>query len=135
MDFSSPDTGGRASGLRPPQEQFAGTNAFSELPRPGDNGASPGPVLVVPPAPQHGRSVWLRRTWLVIFVLFCIEVGIILVVLPWTRIWTGNSILLSYPALREFLMNGFVRGAITGLGLVDLWMGISEAVSYREGTR
>lgn len=90
---------------------------------------------MVPPAPQHGRSVWLRRTWLVIFVLFCIEVGIILVVLPWTRIWTGNSILLSYPALREFLMNGFVRGAITGLGLVDLWMGISEAVSYREGTR
>jgi hypothetical protein len=28
---------------------------------------------------------------------------------------------------------GFVRGAISGLGLVNIWMGIAEAIRYREG--
>jgi hypothetical protein len=29
-------------------------------------------------------------------------------------------------------MNGFVRGAISGLGVVDFWIGIARAVTYRE---
>ncbi len=64
--------------------------------------------------------------------LFCLEVGIILTVLPWTRIWTENSLLLGYPRVRELLMLNFVRGLVSGLGLVDIWMGIAEAVRYRE---
>jgi len=93
-----------------------------------------GPVLVMPP-PQSPkpRSLWVRRLWLIVFVLFCLEVGIILTVLPWTRIWTENSLLLGHPQLREFLMQNFVRGVVSGLGLIDVWMGIAEAVRYREG--
>jgi hypothetical protein len=34
--------------------------------------------------------------------------------------------------LRVFFHSYFVRGLVTGLGLVDLWLGISEAVQYRE---
>ena len=93
-----------------------------------------GPVLVMPP-PQKPKPprLWVARLWLVIFVLFCLEVGIILTVLPWTRIWTENSLLLGHPELRAFLLQNFVRGLISGLGLVDIWMGIAEAVRYREG--
>jgi len=68
-------------------------------------------------------------------VLFCLEVGIILTVLPWTKLWTENSLLLSYPALHDFLMLNFVRGLVSGLGLVDIWMGVAEAVTYRETPR
>ena len=105
---------------------------------PGPDNAPPhtGPVLVMPPVNKPRRAaVWLHRLWLVVFVLFCLEVGIILTVLPWTKLWSDNSLLLSYPAVRDFLMYGFVRGVVSGLGLVDIWMGVAEAVTYRESPR
>jgi hypothetical protein len=93
-----------------------------------------GPVLVMPPPqPRKPPSLWLRRLWLAVFVLFCLEVGIILIVLPWSRVWTENLLLLRHPQLAGFLQQNFVRGLISGLGLVDVWMGIAEAVRYREG--
>jgi hypothetical protein len=97
-------------------------------------GSEPGgPVLVMPPPPKPTRKqLWLQRTWLVVFVLFCLEIGIILTALPWTRVWSDNSLLLGHQQLRDFLMHGFVRGLISGLGLVDIWMGVAEAVRYRE---
>ena len=95
-----------------------------------------GPVLVMPPAQQpRNPHRWLQRLWLVVFVLFCLEVGIVLTVLPWTPLWTGNSLLISFPAVKEFLGHGFVRGLVSGLGLVDIWMGVVEAVTYRERPR
>lgn len=95
-----------------------------------------GPVLVMPPAKKPKRPhLWLQRLWLVVFVLFCLEVGIILTVLPWTRLWVDNSLTLPYPSLREVLANNFLRGLVSGLGLVDIWMGVAEAVTYRESPR
>lgn len=104
--------------------------------RPGSSPAEhEAPVLVMPPRQKPKRpSLWVKRLWLIVFVLFCLEIGIILTVLPWTRIWTENSLLLGHPELREFLMRNFVRGLVSGLGLVDIWMGIAEAVRYREDT-
>jgi hypothetical protein len=104
-----------------------------ETPQDGDGLEPNGPVLVMPPPlPPKKPNLWLQRIWLVVFVLFCLEVGIILTALPWTRIWTDNSLLLGYPQVREFLMRNFVRGLVSGLGLVDIWMGVAEAVRYRE---
>gem|GEM_PF-345680 len=109
-------------------------SSFAQEPPQEGNGVEPdGPVLLMPPPLPPKRShVWLQRIWLVVFVLFCLEVGIILTALPWTRIWTDNSLLLGYPQIREFLMQNFVRGLISGLGVVDIWMGVAEAVRYRE---
>jgi hypothetical protein len=109
---------------------------FSEAPEPSNEPSHSGPVLVMPPAkPPNERHRWLQRVWLVVFVLFCLEVGIILTVLPWTRLWTDNSLLISFPAFKEFLNHNFVRGLVSGLGLIDIWMGVAEAVTYREATR
>ena len=36
------------------------------------------------------------------------------------------------PRVAAFLHNGAVRGIISGLGLIDIWIGISEAVHYRD---
>ncbi len=77
--------------------------------------------------------VWLDRMWMVIYVAFCIEVGILLTVLPWYgRIWTDNSFMMVHPLLRTLAADNFIRGVVTGLGLVDIWLGISAAVHYRE---
>ncbi len=108
-------------------------NAFSDLPGEAGGTNKSGPVLVMPPPPKPSRSqVWIQRVWLIVFVLFCLEMGIILMVGPWTRAWTQNSLMTAYPALQRFLMNGFVRGVVTGIGIVDFWIGITRAVSYRE---
>jgi hypothetical protein len=69
---------------------------------------------------------------LVVRVIFLIEVGMVLTISPWTPVWTQNSLLIAHPAVRDFLAHGFVRGAFTGLGLINIWMGIWEAVQYRE---
>ena len=90
----------------------------------------------VPSAPPDARvtrtTIWLHRLSLVIFVIFCIELGMLLMVLPWTRIWTDNSLLAAHPAWRALVQDNFARGIITGIGLVDVWIGIWEAVHYRD---
>ncbi|HUR36210.1 MAG TPA: hypothetical protein VM009_00230 [Terriglobales bacterium] len=64
--------------------------------------------------------------------MFFIELGMILVVIPWTPIWTQNNLLSAYPAIKAIADHGFMRGAISGLGLINIWIGISDAVQYRE---
>lgn len=90
----------------------------------------------VPPAAAEAKvsrvSVWLHRLSLVIFVIFCIELGMLLTVLPWTRVWTDNSLLAAHPSWRALVQDNFARGVVTGLGLIDVWIGIWEAVHYRE---
>ncbi len=77
-------------------------------------------------------AIWLHRFSLVIFVIFCIELGMLLAVLPWTRIWTDNSLLAAHPAWHSMFQDNFFRGVITGVGLIDVWIGIWEAVHYRD---
>ena len=94
------------------------------------------PLLVMPP-PRHKPprwQLWRARLFLVEFIFVCVVVGIILVAGPWLPIWSENSLLKGFPQLRQVLMNDFVRGLISGLGLVDIWLAISEAVRYREST-
>ena len=91
------------------------------------------PVPSAPPEAKVSRTtIWLHRLSLVIFVIFCIELGLLLAVLPWTRIWTDNSLVAAHPSWRALVQDNFVRGVITGIGLVDVWLGIWEAVHYRD---
>ena len=59
-------------------------------------------------------------------------IGVLLVILPWTPEWTDNYLLLSFPALRSVVSNGFFRGICSGLGLLDIWIGFWEALHYHE---
>ena len=65
--------------------------------------------------------------------LFCVYLGVLVTVLPWWgRLWDHNLWIQAHPALAAVLKNGAVRGVISGLGLLDIWIGISEAVHYRD---
>jgi hypothetical protein len=98
---------------------------------------TPGAALAAPgEATQHsGKAapVWLQRISLCVLVLFCVYLGVLVMVLPWwTRMWDQNMFLEARPQLARLMHMGAVRGAISGLGLLDIWIGISEAVHYRE---
>lgn len=47
-------------------------------------------------------------------------VGVALVFAPWTPLWDANWLLQLWPAARGPLQSAFTRGAVTGLGLVNL---------------
>lgn len=97
-------------------------------------GASP-TGKVTAPEKEKEAPLWMRRLSLVVFVLCCLEIGLLLVVLPWTRIWTENSLLAGNPRLQVFAQQHFVRGLVSGLGLLDIWLGLWEALHYRERTK
>jgi hypothetical protein len=77
--------------------------------------------------------IWLQRLSLFVLVLFCVYLGVLVAILPWwDRMWDQNLWIQSRPMLAAVLDNGAVRGLITGLGLLDIWIGVSEAVHYRD---
>lgn len=91
------------------------------------------PKALLTPAPAaEPPPIWVQRFVLVSTVIFCLWIGLVLAVLPWLPAWTENALVNDFPNLRWFLGTGFIRGLATGLGLLDLWIGISEAVQYRE---
>lgn len=56
-----------------------------------------------------------------------VQVGLLLLVLPWwPAFWEHNYFALAWPPLRTLLMNNFVRGAVSGLGLVNLVAGFAD---------
>lgn len=101
-----------------------------------ENAASASPVLLDPRDVAEGDDIapiWLQRLSLLILVLFCVYLGVLLAVLPWwKRMWDQNLWIQSRPALAAVLDNGAVRGLISGLGLLDIWIGVSEAIHYRD---
>lgn len=84
------------------------------------------------PATVTRAQIWLHRLLVLLFVFVCAAAGVLLVILPWTAQWTENILLLRYPGLRALVTNSFFRGLCSGLGLLDIWIGFSEAIHYHE---
>jgi hypothetical protein len=84
------------------------------------------------PAPGSRTRIWLLRLRALLLVTLCATFGVLLIILPWTPRWTDNPVLLTWPALRRVVASGFFRGVCSGLGIVDLWLGFSEAIHYHE---
>jgi hypothetical protein len=61
-----------------------------------------------------------------LFTAFFIEVGLLLVILPWSGLWEENYFPQMYPWLRTIITNNFVRGAMSGLGVVNLYAAYAE---------
>lgn len=68
-------------------------------------------------------NVLVRR--LILAALF-VEIGLLLIVLPWSAFWARNYFVEALPAIGPVLTNHFVRGAVSGLGIVNLFAGIAE---------
>lgn len=64
----------------------------------------------------------MKRLLRVLLVLLCFELGVILVLIPWSAFWERNFFLDRYPQLIPVLLNSYFRGAISGLGLLDIWI-------------
>ncbi len=55
--------------------------------------------------------------------------GFLLIVVPWSVFWERNYFVQTLPALQALMRNNYVRGAVSGLGLLNVYFGLAELVS------
>ena len=97
------------------------------------------------PAPKSGLAVatpeiisdnprlMMTRLFRVVWLLVWLELGLVLILVPWSEVWETNYFLYQYPSLAFFVDNPFMRGAISGLGLMNVFLAL-EAFRRRAVT-
>jgi hypothetical protein len=105
----------------------------ASVPAPSD-----GPASGMGEGPQHSQSTpriprWLERLELVLRVMLRMYIGLAICYAPWSPMfWDQNPLFLQFPGLSTFAASGAVRGLVSGLGLLNLWIAFQDAVHYRE---
>jgi hypothetical protein len=62
----------------------------------------------------------------VLFIVYCVEAGIFLLLAPWSPMWGRTLAHLPLGALRGTFLEPAFRGAVTGFGLVHLVWGAHD---------
>ena len=87
------------------------------------------------------------RLSVVFYIILCLEIGLVLTVLPWVphgwlglSDWGSNYFLLLAAhktgyGVQRVVASGWVRGAVSGIGIVNLAMGFWELLHFRQTVR
>ena len=81
------------------------------------------------------------KVTVIVYILICFEVGVLLMILPWTGYWSDNFFFnllmgkLNAPWLATLLQSGYLRGAVTGLGALNVFAGLRDVFNFRESVR
>jgi len=102
---------------------------FSEpLPEETPTQAVPGePAVVQPPPPPEYR--WYHKFWAVLLITFCLDIGLFLLIFPWTDGW--DNFLGFAHRWRQYCDTMYMRGAISGVGVVNLYISLGEVFRLR----
>jgi len=68
----------------------------------------------------------MSRLLAVAFILFCFEVGLFLIFVPWSRLWYSNLLLDYASFLRPLVLHHFFRAGVSVLGAIDVFIGLAE---------
>jgi hypothetical protein len=87
--------------------------------------------LPVRPVPQRIPR-WLERIELLLRVMLRMYIGLAVCYAPWSPVfWDQNPLFQQYPALSGFAAIGAVRGIVSGLGLLNLWIALQDILGRR----
>ena len=86
---------------------------------------------------QERQRSWRGHTWVwhLLYIVYSLEVGGFLLFLPWLNIWDHNYLVYRYPLIRPIVANAFLKGAVLGLGIVNILIGIQEIASFRKSCK
>lgn len=87
-------------------------------------GPESAPELTITAAPP--RRSWHSKLLRICFAVFCFEIGLFLAVFPWLDIWNLNYLQDLSPSVEVLWDTAFFRGALTGLGLVNVYIAFLE---------
>jgi hypothetical protein len=88
----------------------------------------PDAVAAQAPVPAYH---WSHKIWSFVFVTFCAEMGLFLLIFPWTDFWGGNYFSNLFPQMEPLWDNMFVRGAVSGLGVANLYISFAEILRLK----
>jgi len=95
-----------------------------------DDGPAPAPASEGH-APQRIPH-WLVRAELFLRVMLRIYIGLAVCYAPWSPMfWDQNPLFVQFPTLSIYAAHGAVRGIVSGLGLLNIWIALQDAIRYR----
>lgn len=62
--------------------------------------------------------------------MYFLEAGFLLLVAPWSVFWERNEFARWWPALGALATNHYVRGAVSGIGLICLVAALAELAAF-----
>jgi hypothetical protein len=71
-----------------------------------------------------------ERIGALIYLFYLFEVGLFLLLVPWSSLWEGNYFVTEIPLLRDLFLNPFTRGAVSGVGFLHLLAGVVDSLSF-----
>jgi hypothetical protein len=74
-----------------------------------------------------------NRILRMVLLLLWFELGVALILLPWSDYWDVNYFLYQYPSIGLILKNSYLRGMISGLGIINIMFAL-EAFRSRTPT-
>ena len=90
-----------------------------------------GEEQVLPRPVPAARYRWFHKLFGILFAAFCLSVGLFLLIFPWTDGWDSNYFATLVPEWRVWWNNLYVRGAISGVGVVNLFISFVEMFRLR----
>jgi len=83
------------------------------------------------PVPPPPRYRWYHKVFALIFIVFCMVLGVFLLFFPWSVLWDRNFFSFLTPQLRQYWSNTYLRGAVSGLGLLNVYISLVEIFRLR----
>jgi len=74
----------------------------------------------------------MNRIFRALLVVLCFEMGALLLYLPWTIFWEQNYFLVHFPSLMPVALHPLVRGFVSGVGVLDIFLAFG-LISSRSG--
>jgi hypothetical protein len=82
-----------------------------------------------PPPVQSGRFLkWHQRVLGIFLIVFAFELGLVLLISPWLARWETSWMPDYSPRLSAIWLSFYFRGALSGLGLLNIYVSLNEAV-------
>ena len=61
-----------------------------------------------------------------LIIALLVELGLLLIVVPWSAYWERNYFAQISPIVSAVVTNNYIRGAVTGLGAVNLFAALAD---------
>jgi hypothetical protein len=80
------------------------------------------------PRPVHR---WGHMLVSAALIALCTAMGIFLLIFPWSSLWDVNYYVLRVPALLDYWSSPYLRGAVSMLGVLNLFFALVDSIRFR----